>query len=95
MQWPFREWGADVILSGHDHNYERLRVGNLPYLVVGSSAKLRPIGSPVAGSLVRDSTDVGALLIHANEKRMTLQYQLRDGRILDTLTMTPRPHPTA
>ncbi len=23
MQWPFQEWGADAVLSGHDHSYER------------------------------------------------------------------------
>ena len=23
MQWPFAQWGADVVLSGHDHTYER------------------------------------------------------------------------
>src|SRR5438874_6051403 len=33
MQWPFRAWGASAVLSGHDHVYERLNVGGLPYFV--------------------------------------------------------------
>src|SRR5687767_7205137 len=24
MQWPFAQWGADVVLSGDEHNYERI-----------------------------------------------------------------------
>lgn len=24
MQWPFAEWGADLLLTGHDHLYEKL-----------------------------------------------------------------------
>ena len=26
LQWPFAEWGADAVLSGHDHLYERFDV---------------------------------------------------------------------
>jgi tartrate-resistant acid phosphatase type 5 len=29
MRWPYKEWGADVVLSGHVHNYERLVEGGL------------------------------------------------------------------
>ncbi len=35
MQWPFAEWGADVVLSGHDHVYERLEVDGVTYLING------------------------------------------------------------
>src|SRR5690606_31883007 len=35
MQWPFKEWGADIVLNGHDHNYERLQVNGLTYIVNG------------------------------------------------------------
>jgi hypothetical protein len=24
MQWPYRSWGAHVVVSGHDHDYERI-----------------------------------------------------------------------
>jgi len=30
LQWPFQAWGADVVLSGHVHNYERLAVNGIP-----------------------------------------------------------------
>jgi predicted phosphodiesterase len=35
MRWPFKDWGADVILSGHQHFYERLEVDGLTYFVNG------------------------------------------------------------
>src|SRR6185503_14372551 len=29
MQWPFKDWGADLVLVGHSHNYERLSIGGM------------------------------------------------------------------
>ena len=38
QQWDFATWGADVVLAGHDHIYERLFPGDgIPYFVVGTS----------------------------------------------------------
>jgi hypothetical protein len=34
-RWPYREWGADVVLAGHDHTYERLEEDGLTYIVDG------------------------------------------------------------
>ena len=36
MQWPYQDWGADVVMAGHDHAYERLIVDGLTYFVVGT-----------------------------------------------------------
>lgn len=36
MQWPFKEWGADIVFQGHMHGYERLLVNDLPYMTVGT-----------------------------------------------------------
>ena len=35
MQWPFAQWGADAVISGHDHDYERLSINGIPYFVDG------------------------------------------------------------
>ncbi len=37
MRWPFTEWGASIVFSGHEHHYERLVVSRLPYIVNGAS----------------------------------------------------------
>src|SRR5262245_8735283 len=35
MQWPFQQWGATAVLSGHDHAYERVLINGFPYFVNG------------------------------------------------------------
>ena len=34
-QWPYGEWGADAVLAGHDHTYERLFINGVTYFVNG------------------------------------------------------------
>jgi len=35
MNWPFEEWGADIVVSGHAHTYERFDKNGFPYVVNG------------------------------------------------------------
>lgn len=35
MDWPYHAWGADVVLSGSRHGYERLSVSGFPFIVNG------------------------------------------------------------
>src|SRR5438067_20338 len=30
MQWPFQQWGATAVLSGSDHDYERIVLNGFP-----------------------------------------------------------------
>ena len=41
----------------------------------------------VEGSLVRDNSDSGAVMLQANDQRLTVQYQLRSGKVIDTYTI--------
>ena len=89
LQWPFRDWGASVVLSGHDHDYERLTVGGLTYLVNGLGGDSKyAFGAPVVGSQVRYNEDYGALLVDADQAAMTFQFLNRAGTIIDTYTLT-------
>ena len=38
MRWPFETWGADIVFAGHDHVYERSRVGGSATSPSGSAA---------------------------------------------------------
>lgn len=40
MQWLFATWGADAVISGHNHFYERLFVGGIPYFVNGAGGAI-------------------------------------------------------
>jgi tartrate-resistant acid phosphatase type 5 len=68
LQWPFRAWGATAVFSGHDHDYERLAVGDMPYVVVGTGGMaLYRFREPIAGSLVRVGQRHGALRLEVRE----------------------------
>jgi hypothetical protein len=75
LQWPFEEWGADLVLSGHDHNYERLVVDGFPYFVNGAGGRnIRDCGAAIPGSQICYDTDFGAMTITADACRMTLTF---------------------
>lgn len=85
LQWPFKEWGASVVIAGHDHIYERLEIDGLTYFVNGVGGNgLYPITSPEPGSQVRYSSNFGAMLVNATPTRMVFQFINIEGEIIDT-----------
>jgi hypothetical protein len=75
MQWPFQQWGADAVLAGHDHTYERIVLNNFPYFVNGAGGHgLYTFNTPVPGSVVRYSANYGAMLIEATSITMTFKF---------------------
>jgi len=89
MQWPFVEWGADVVLAGHDHHYERIERDGGLFLVNGlsGSPKVYDIGRPIEGSMLRFNEAHGALFGQATAGRLTLSFVTDDGRTVDTVTL--------
>ena len=93
MQWPFGDWGADVVMAGHDHNYERLDVNGVPYIVNGIGGKANDpftnIGNLPAEvtSLVRYNQDAGAMRVIATETGMAMQLFSADNILIDTHTI--------
>jgi hypothetical protein len=88
MRWPFRAWGAEVVLAGHDHTYERLAVDGIPYFVtgLGGSSKYDFPGPPIAETQFRYNEDFGAMLVTANKSAITYDFLTADGVKRDTLT---------
>ncbi|MBT8201357.1 MAG: metallophosphoesterase, partial [Acidimicrobiia bacterium] len=86
MQWPFDQWGADAVLAGHDHIYERIVKGDLPYFVVGVSGNgLSGISpNPDPDSAVRYNTGFGTLLIEACAASMTFTFHSIADGVVDT-----------
>jgi hypothetical protein len=85
MRWPFEEWGADILLSAHDHNYERLLIDGFPYIVNGlGGGPIYSVKTPVEGSQVLYNEDYGAMLVEANETGMQFQFFNRGGVLIDT-----------
>ena len=89
MQWPFHTWGVDVVLAGHDHDYERVVVDGLLYFVngLGGGARYAPGNTAVAGSEAFYNANHGAMLVEATENSMQFQFIVRDGTVFDTYTI--------
>lgn len=84
MRWQFKAWGADAVLSGFYHVYERLLVDGLPYFVNGAGGSwISNFGEIDAHSQFRYREDFGALLIDATDTRITFRFVNRHGRIVD------------
>ena len=87
-QWPFADWGATAILSGHDHAYERLLRDGIVYFVNGLGGISRyEFNEPVPGSVVRYNANYGAMLVEANAGHITFQFINIQGKVIDTYTL--------
>jgi hypothetical protein len=90
MQWPFAAWGADVVISGHDHTYERIARDGILYFVNGAGGRdLYSFGSPIPGSQFRYNGDHGAMLIEASDDVMAFQFINHEGTLIDSFSTVP------
>ena len=90
MRWPFGEWGADAVLAGHDHVYERLLVDGIPYFVNGLGGGGRyNFGEVDPHSSVRYNANHGAMLVTASAAQVTFQFYTRTGELVDTYVVLP------
>jgi hypothetical protein len=95
VQWPFAQWGASAVFSGHDHDYERLSVGGLTYFVNGLGGQsIFEMQSPVPGSRVRYNVDYGAMRVTTSDDSATFQFVARSGQVVDTYTIGAPVPPT-
>jgi len=86
MRWPFDEWGATAVLSGHEHVYERLVRKGVVYFVNGLGGdtiyefdtKFR------GGSIVRYNEDYGAMRVEATSHKIKFQFFTRGRKLIDT-----------
>jgi hypothetical protein len=68
--------GADVVLNGHDHNYQRIRVDGVREFVVGTGGRsLYPFEkSPVRGTEARTDASYGLLWLSLSEGTYDWDY---------------------
>ncbi len=91
LQWPYKEWGADLVLAGHDHIYEKLEVDGLPYVVMGvGGANLYEFLALADGSLTRYNAGFGAALVEADATRFALRFYTSSGDQVDELVLTAK-----
>lgn len=85
MQWPYRAWGADAVLAGHDHIYERIMHDEFSYFVNGLGGNIAyGFGAPVPGSVVRYNDELGAMLVEADQRQITFSFVTYTGTQIDS-----------
>ena len=89
LRWPFAAWGAHLVVTGHDHFYERLEVDGIPYLVNGAGGQALTAfpSSPAPESRVGYSGSHGALRVSTGEGTMTAEFVSVDGIVRDAVTI--------
>jgi hypothetical protein len=101
LRLAYADWGADAVLSGDSHVYERLLApaGNsaIPFFVNGTGGaglgKFPRDGGgamlpPIPQSQARYDTTFGALWVQADPCRVTYSFININGEVVDTLTQT-------
>jgi len=85
MQWPFADWGADVVLAGHDHTYERISPSDdILYFVNGLGGKsIYEFPDMVEGSQVRYNEDYGAMLVDVSIGKIRFRFINRLEEVID------------
>jgi predicted phosphodiesterase len=88
----FLKFGVDLVLTGHEHFYERLKPQNgIHYIVAGSSAKLRR-GNIGRSNMTEKGFDQGYtfMLVEIAGNELYLQTIDEQGKTVDSATI-PRP----
>lgn len=91
LRWPFRAWGADLVLNGHDHTYERIVIDGFPHVIDGLGGQfIYPFsGTFVPGSVAHFDGDFGAMLAEATDTRCTLRFITQGGAVMDQFVLVP------
>eukprot|EP00657_Telonema_sp_P-1_P012407 TRINITY_DN894_c0_g1_i6.p1 TRINITY_DN894_c0_g1~~TRINITY_DN894_c0_g1_i6.p1 ORF type:complete len:482 (-),score=103.85 TRINITY_DN894_c0_g1_i6:95-1540(-) len=101
MRWPFKQWGASVVMTGHQHAYERLNVDGMQYIVNGLGGHhwvyrtANMTGTPTCdvadGSQLRYNAAHGAMLgvvDRAGKLRFCFYSTENGGKLVDQFTVT-------
>jgi tartrate-resistant acid phosphatase type 5 len=84
MRWPFAEWGADVVLAGHNHCYERVMHDGIVYFTNGLGGATRyDFGSRITGSKARYMSGWGAQKVTIADAALVFEFYDVNGERVD------------
>jgi len=97
LRWPLKDWGADILLNGHAHNFERLLLEDgFPIIVAGAggqpgSAPEEPApfrATPLSQSVIRYNEKFGALKCSVDCGELTFEFIAADGTVVDSFSIS-------
>ena len=85
FQWPYARWGADLVLTGHEHSYERLQREGTTFLVngLGGASRYDFAPLPSGGSAARYNANEGAVRLRVNAQSIGIEMVTVDGEVVD------------
>ncbi len=87
-QWDFAGMGVTLVLSGHDHLYERIESGGVTYVVNGAGGKtLYACGDRVSGSALCFDANFGALFLSSTPEGLGGEFVEADSTVVDGFTI--------
>jgi beta-mannanase/type IV secretory pathway protease TraF len=89
MQWPFKTWGADAVITGHSHIYERVLKDGFPYFVngLGGHSKYSLLSTPVSGSQFRYNAAFGAMKVELKNDTLNFRFYNSSYTLIDDYSM--------
>jgi hypothetical protein len=93
--WPYAQMGAQVVLAGHSHTYERIFRNGIVYFVNGlGGASIYPCGSLTQGSQGCYDDNYGAQLVTVvDDVTLLFEFYNIDGTLIDSYILGDNPIP--
>jgi hypothetical protein len=87
--WPVHDYGVDAVLSGHDHDYERIHRDGILHFVNGiGGGGIREFEATTPGSQVRYNADHGAMIVRATSTEINFKFYNASNVLIDDYTIT-------
>lgn len=91
LKWPYAAWGADLVVAGHDHCYERMSKDGITYVVSGlGGASIYSFNGEVEGSVARYNDQYGVTVFEADDRELSIAFISIDGELVDQATLGAR-----
>jgi tartrate-resistant acid phosphatase type 5 len=91
MQWPFKKWGTHIVLSGHEHNFERLFADSVTYFVNGLGGRsIYTFLDVIPESVFRYCENYGAMLIESFQTELICKFINIEGTLVDSIKISDR-----
>lgn len=91
----FEAHGVDLVLNGHDHDYERFELNGVTYVVTGGGGRtLYSIGTCPGGTpqpVVGDDNHYHFVGLHIAADGITVEALTPDGDVIDEFSLTRHP----
>lgn len=87
LRHPFKQWGADMVVSGHAHAYQRFSITDIPYVVLGPSGSTPRLFEPANEYSVTRASAAGYLRLTINAYSVLCEFVGTDGVVLDAFAL--------